>query len=135
MKALITAIVLMMTLMAAGVRAGDEPQPVTDYAYYGFEPEIVTNYISGRKKLGFVRVSVELMVKSPDDLLVMEHHDPLLRAAIVEILGNQQEEQIKSMAGREDIRRECYDTVNELLKQETGQARVVNLLFTRYLYD
>ncbi|MCF1428914.1 MAG: flagellar basal body-associated protein FliL [Shewanella sp.] len=135
MKALVTAIVLMMTLMAAGVRANDEPQPVADYAYYGFEPEIVTNYISGRKKLGFVRVSVELMVESPDDLLLMEQHDPLLRAAIVEILGNQQEEQIKSKTRREDIRRECFETINKLLVQETGKARVVNLLFTRYLFD
>ncbi|MCL1039511.1 flagellar basal body-associated protein FliL [Shewanella corallii] len=123
-----------MTLLAGNARA-NEAQPQAEYAYYGFEPEIVTNYISNRKKLGFVRVSVELMVKSPDDLLMMEHHDPLLRSAIVEILGNQQEEQIKSMTGREDIRRECYDTVNQLLKQETGEARVVNLLFTRYLYD
>ena len=135
MKALVTAIVLMMTLMAAGVRANDEPQPVVDYAYYGFEPEIVTNYISGHKKLGYVRVSVELMVESPDDLLVLEQHDPLLRAAIVEILGNQPEEQIKSLARREDIRRECFETINKLLEQETGKARVVNLLFTRYLYD
>lgn len=134
MKALVTAMVFLMTLTAGGVRA-NEAQTPAEYAYYGFEPEIVTNYISSRKKLGFVRVSVELMVASPDDLLVLEHHDPLLRAAIVEILGNQQEEQIKSMTGREDIRRECYDTVNQLLKQETGDAKVVNLLFTRYLYD
>ncbi len=134
MKALVIATAFLMTLLAGNARA-NEAQPQAEYAYYGFEPEIVTNYISNRKKLGFVRVSVELMVKSPDDLLMMEHHDPLLRSAIVEILGNQQEEQIKSMTGREDIRRECYDTVNQLLKQETGEARVVNLLFTRYLYD
>ena len=134
MKALVIATTLLMTLLAGNACANEAPPPA-EYAYYGFEPEIVTNYISNRKKLGFVRVSVELMVKSPDDLLIMEHHDPLLRSAIVEILGNQQEEQIKSMTGREDIRRECYDTVNQLLKQETGEARVVNLLFTRYLYD
>ena len=45
-----------------------EMQAVEDYAYYGFEPDIVTNYISNRKKLGFVKISIELMVKNPDDL-------------------------------------------------------------------
>lgn len=120
------------------VWAADEPKPPVgsdNYAYYGFEPEIVTNYISNRKKLGFVRISVELMVKSPDDLVLIEHHDPLLRSAMVEILGNQPEDRIKSIAGREEIRKECYDELNKLLQQETGKSLIVNLLFTSYLYD
>ena len=105
------------------------------YAYFGFEPEIVTNYIANRKKLGFVRVGVELMVRGKSDLESIETHEPLLRAAIVEILGNQTEAQIKSMTGREAIRQDCLQTVNKLLRQEIGKEAVVNLLFTKYLYD
>ncbi|WP_438944568.1 flagellar basal body-associated protein FliL [Shewanella electrica] len=120
------------------VSAADEAKPPVgsdNYAYYGFEPEIVTNYISNRKKLGFVRISVELMVKSPEDLVQIEHHDPLLRSAMVEILGNQPEDRVKSIAGREEIRKECFDELNKLLQQETGKSLIVNLLFTSYLYD
>lgn len=112
-----------------------ETQVLEDYAYYGFEPDIVTNYISNRKKLGFVKISIELMVKNPDDLLILEHHDPLLRSAIVEILGNQSEEKVKSLSGREEIRRECYKSINQLMENEVGRSVVVNLLFTKYLYD
>ncbi len=119
--------------VSLNVNAADEG--VEDYAYYGFEPDIVTNYISNRKKLGFVKISVELMVKDPNDLVSLEHHDPLLRSAIVEILGNQSEDKVKSLSGREEIRRECYETVNRLMEQEVGKAIVVNLLFTKYLYD
>jgi flagellar FliL protein len=135
-------LLILLTLMgswlpAQAADAEKEKPAVTEdnYAYYGFEPEIVTNYISNRKKLGFVRISVELMVKDQQDLLAIQHHDPLLRAAIVEILGNQTEDKIKSLTGREEIRKECYQTVNRLLQQETGKELVVNLLFTRYLYD
>ncbi|GIU06185.1 MULTISPECIES: flagellar basal body-associated protein FliL [Shewanella] len=106
-----------------------------EYAYYAFDPEIVTNYISTRKKLGFVKISIELMVKSPDDLITIERHDPLLRAAIVEVLGNQSEDKVKSLIGREEIRRECFDIVNNLITQEAGKPLIVNLLFTSYLYD
>ncbi|QSX30062.1 flagellar basal body-associated protein FliL [Shewanella cyperi] len=127
--------ILFMLMSVSSMSWGADEKVLEDYAYYGFEPEIVTNYISNRKKLGFVRISVELMVKDPNDLVAIEHHDPLLRSAIVEILGNQPEEKIKSLTGREEIRRECYDTVNRLIEQETGRALVVNLLFTRYLYD
>ena len=124
---------LLLLFVTFNAQSADE---VTgDYAYYGFEPEIVTNYISNRKKLGFVRISVELMVKDPNDLVSIERHDPLLRAAIVEILGNQAEDKIKSLSGREEVRRECYEMVNRLLEKETGRALVVNLLFTKYLYD
>ncbi|NMH66210.1 flagellar basal body-associated protein FliL [Shewanella salipaludis] len=125
-----------LLLLSSGLcSAAEEEAALADYAYYGFEPEIVTNYISNRKKLGFVKLSVELMVKAPEDLIAIEHHDPLLRAAIVEILGNQPEAKIKSLTGREEIRRECYDMVNRLMEQETGRPLIVNLLFTTYLYD
>ncbi|MGK0408796.1 MAG: flagellar FliL protein [Shewanella psychromarinicola] len=133
MKKLVSTLV-MLCCFTFNVHAVDE-QALEDYAYYGFEPDIVTNYISNRKKLGFVKISVELMVKDPNDLMSLEHHDPLLRSAIVEILGNQSEEKVKSLSGREDIRRECYETVNRLMEQEVGRSIVVNLLFTKYLYD
>ena len=124
---------MLLLLVAFNVQSADEISE--EYAYYGFEPEIVTNYISNRKKLGFVRINVELMVKNPADLVSIERHDPLLRAAIVEILGNQAEDKVKSLSGRDEIRRECYEMVNRLLEQETGRSLVVNLLFTKYLYD
>ncbi|SHI02632.1 flagellar basal body-associated protein FliL [Ferrimonas marina] len=106
-----------------------------NYGYYGLEPEIVTNYISEGHRLGYVRVTVELMLKDADTMALVEHHAPLIRAAVIEILGQQAESTIKSLAGREQIRKKCRDTINLLLEQETGQPLVANLLFTQYLYD
>lgn len=126
--------IILATVIGTSAMAAEE-EVKDDFGYYGFEPEIVTNYLSKGNKLGFVRITIELMVKNSADLAALERHDPLLRSAIIEIIGNQTEEKIKSLTGREEIRRECYDTVNELLTKETGQASVVNLLFTRYLYD
>lgn len=138
MKKILSACLILLSL-AFNAYAADEkeapPATQSEYAYYGFEPEIVTNYISNRKKLGFVKISVELMVKDPDDLIIIERHDPLLRAAIIEVLGNQSEEKIKSLTGREEIRRECFDMVNNLITKEAGKPLIVNLLFTSYLYD
>lgn len=136
MKKLLSACLILLSAVFSAYAADEKASPPTgDFAYYGFEPEIVTNYISNRKKLGFVKISVELMVKSPDDLVIVERHDPLLRAAIIEVLGNQAEEKVKSLTGREEIRRECFDMVNNLLTKEAGKPLVVNLLFTSYLYD
>lgn len=106
-----------------------------DYAYFGFEPQIITNYIATKKKLGYVRLTVELMVPEPDDLEIVEHHSPLLRDAIIDIIGKQPEAKIKSIKGRTEIRKMCEERVRGLLKQETGQEIIKRLLFTQWLDD
>ncbi len=104
------------------------------YAYFGFEPDIITNYITTKKKPGYVRITVELMLIDASYLDVVEHHSPLLRDAIVEILGQEPEEKIKSLTGREEVRKLCAIKVKSLLQKETGQELIKDVLFTNYLY-
>ncbi|GGE90176.1 MULTISPECIES: flagellar basal body-associated protein FliL [Pseudoalteromonas] len=107
----------------------------SNVGYFGFEPDIITNYIGqGNKKLGYVRITVDLMLNDMADIAVVEHHTPLLRDAIVEILSKEPEENIKSLTGREEIRKRCTEKLKALLKQETGQEIVREVLFTKYLY-
>ena len=105
----------------------------TDYAYFGFEPDIVTNYVAVKKRMGFVRLTVELMVEDGDNLAIVEHHAPLLRDAIINIIGQQAEAKIKSMKGRAEIQLMCEEEVKELLTTETGQPLIKKLLFTQWL--
>jgi flagellar FliL protein len=107
----------------------------SNVGYFGFEPDIITNYIGqGNKKLGYVRITVDLMLNDLSDIAIVEHHTPLLRDAIVEILSKEPEENIKSLTGREEIRKRCTEKLKALLKQETGQEIVREVLFTKYLY-
>ncbi|KZN48384.1 flagellar basal body-associated protein FliL [Pseudoalteromonas luteoviolacea] len=103
--------------------------------YYGFEPDIITNYIGqSNKKLGYVRVTIDLMLDDISNIAVVEHHTPLLRDAIVQILSKEPEETIKSLTGREEIRQRCAAKLKSLLKDETGQEIIREVLFTKYLY-
>jgi len=104
-----------------------------EYVYFGFEPQIVTNYVASKKKMGYVRLSVELMIEGADNFDVVEHHSPLLRDAIINIIGNQTEEKVKSIKGRADILKQCEDKVKSLLTKETGKPLVKKLLFTQWL--
>lgn len=106
------------------------------YAYMGLEPDIVTNYLSGNARtLGFVRVTVELMLDDVDNLEVAEHHMPLLRAIVIEVFGRQPEDKVKSLTGREDIRRTILQLLRERLEQETGNPVISDVIFTKYLYQ
>ncbi|MBQ4839138.1 MULTISPECIES: flagellar basal body-associated protein FliL [Pseudoalteromonas] len=107
----------------------------SNVGYYGFEPDIITNYIGqSNKKLGYVRVTIDLMLDDIANIAVVEHHTPLLRDAIVQILSKEPEETIKSLTGREEIRQRCAAKLKSLLKDETGQEIVREVLFTKYLY-
>ncbi|MDP2559563.1 flagellar basal body-associated protein FliL [Psychrobium sp. 1_MG-2023] len=138
MRKLTNMLVLIMLLgcgLSSSFHAQAEDGAPKDYAYFGFEPDIITNYISKQsKKIGYVRITMEIMVASPDHIAIIEHHAPLLRAAVVEVLGEQDELKVKSPTGKSEIRELCFETINRLLKEETGQELAVSLLFTKYIY-
>jgi len=104
-----------------------------DYAYFGFEPSIVTNYVAVKKKMGYVRLTVELMIEESSNYDVVEHHSPLLRDAIITIIGQQPEAKIKSINGRHEIQKMCEEKVKSLLVKETGKPLIKKLLFTQWL--
>lgn len=105
------------------------------YAYYELASDIVTNFVSPPDRLGYLRVSIILMVADDSDLSVATLHEPLIRDAIIEVIGRQPEARITSLAGREEIRQECLKQIHRLMMSETNRKVVINLLFTKYLYD
>ena len=107
----------------------------TQLGYYTLEPDITTNFVTTGKKLGYIKVRIDLLVPDIALLPILEKHNPLVRDAIISILGQQREDQIKSLSGREEIRKESLKKINELLLIETGQTVVADLLFTKFLYQ
>jgi len=117
-----------------------EPAPAAPskpkVVYHGFDPDIVTNFVSdGQKSLGYVRVTMELMIKDEKYLSMIEHHEPLILDAIVGVFGKEPDTAIKSLQGREEIRIKILKKINELMKKETGNELVQDVLFTKYLYQ
>lgn len=107
-----------------------------NFAYYGIEPDIVTNYIGPtNNKLGYIRVTLELMLEDAMYIEVAEHHSPLLRATAIEIFGSQPEDRVKSLTGREEIRLSCLRKLRKLMKAETGNEVIKDVIFTKYLYQ
>lgn len=130
-----------LTLLLAGslashhAAAEDATPLMPQYSYYTLSPDITTNYVTQGKRLGYLRLQIDLMVSDPDLITKVEHHSPLIRDAIINIIGQQPEVKVKSLAGREEIRQLCLSKVNELLIRETNQKLLTELLFTKYLYQ
>lgn len=110
-------------------------EAANNYQYYPLEPDIITNYVKPGKRIGYVRVSIELMTKSSGDYVKVEENAPLIRDKIITVLGEQTEETIKSFDQREVIRTRCLNEVNEVLYSVIGAKPVQDLHFTKYLYQ
>ncbi|MBB1271449.1 MULTISPECIES: flagellar basal body-associated FliL family protein [Psychromonas] len=111
----------------------EEGQQAPDYQYFALSPDIITNYIKPGKRLGYVRLRVDLMVKSSTAYEQVEMNAPLIRDRIITIFGEQNESQIKSNSERDAIRQRCLTEVNDVLFEFIGTRPVENLLFTKYL--
>jgi len=111
----------------------EEVLQAPDYQYFSLRPDIITNYIKPGKRLGYVRLRVDLMVKSSRAYEQVEMNAPLIRDRIITIFGEQNESQIKSNAERDRIRLRCLTEVNDVLFEFIGTRPVENLLFTKYL--
>jgi len=127
-------------LLFVPVAFAQEPAPAAPakpkVVYHGFDPDIVTNYVTdGQKSLGYVRVTMELMIKDEKFLPLIEHHEPLILDAIVGVFGKEADTTIKSLQGREEVRMKILEKINELMKKETGTELVQDVLFTKYLYQ
>ncbi|GAB3001395.1 flagellar basal body-associated protein FliL [Psychrosphaera aestuarii] len=125
-------IAIIILTSSFGSQAADEKPNV---GYYGFEPDIITNYVSNKRRIGFVRITAELMIEDVQNVPVVEHHAPLLRDAIIDILIRQPEQKVKSMTGREEIRMLILEKLKELMEKETGHPVIKDLIFTKYLYS
>lgn len=112
----------------------DAPVAGPNYAYIALDPDIITNYAGDNsKKLGYLRLTVEIMLDNAKYIGDIEHHMPLLRATAIEVIGAQSEQQVKSLTGREEMRREMLKRFRSNLIKETGNEVIKDIIFTKYL--
>ncbi len=130
---IVQIIIVLSALIALPSYASEEGQD--KLAYFTLEPDLTTNFYTKGKQLGYIQVRIDIMVAREADLPLIEQHQPLIRDAIVEMLGKQSEDTIKSLAGREDLRKNLVDYLNSILLPETGRTIIADLLFTKYLYQ
>ena len=133
-KSLFVGLLLIISsLFAPTVFAKDDANH--QMGYFTLAPDLTTNFVTTGKKLGYIQIRVDILVANNSELPNLEYNNPQIRNALVEVLGQQPEQRIKSLSGREEIRKECLTVINEILLAETGKTLAVDLLFTKYIYQ
>ena len=110
-------------------------EPKNNLLYHTLTPELVTNYPTTGKRLGYVRLTISLMYEENDDEAILMEHTALIRDILIQTIGQQSQETIRMTHRREEWRQKALQNIQNQLTQLTGKQRVLDLLFTKYLYQ
>lgn len=129
--AFITALLSFAQLSWAEEEGEEASKP--EAKYVELSPAFVTNFGQGSAKLKFVKADVTLRVLGDESAQIVESNIPMVRHEIVMLLSSQSAEQMTQADTQENLRLEAIKRINAIMEEETGAARVDDLLFTTFV--
>jgi flagellar FliL protein len=75
------------------------------------------------------------MLEDSRDSTIIADVEPLIKDAIVTILGSKEFGQVATNEAREKIRVECREKVSGILQEKFGKPLIIDLLFLSYMYQ
>ena len=105
------------------------PEVKKQAIYYPLKPEILVNYeAKGRQR--FLQAEITLLVREQDVIAAIELHMPMIRNALVMLIGGQTYEEIQSAEGKEFMRIQALEELQRIFEKEIGKPGVEQVLFT-----
>lgn len=133
------------TLAVLSLIGGDEPEqieeevveeeaPVVERAaiYYPLKPPIVVTYeVRGRQR--YAQADITLLTRDEQVVATIETHMPMIRDALVMIIGGKIFEEVQTAEGKELLRQECLQELQRLIEKEIGTPGIEQVLFTNFV--
>lgn len=108
----------------------EEVQPPA--IYFAINPKFQTNYeVNGRQRL--FQLGISLVTREQDVIDALAIHVPLVKSKLNIMLSGQKFEELQTPEGREALRQECLEAVQQILNTEIGKPGVEKVLFTDFV--
>ena len=136
MKSLKCAVIclsfVLLSLISSELDAGEAKSEIS---YVEIDPVIVTNFLRPKgKKPGFVQLQAQITVHSTVAADAVEKHMPLIRDTIIEFLSFTEEEVIKDVTKRRQLREQLAAKIKQTLKKVLGNAYAEDLVITHFMW-
>jgi len=111
----------------------EEEEVEKGYAiYFPLKPPIIVNFQSrGRQR--FLQADITLLTREDDVVDAIETHMPMIRNALVLKFGGQTYEDMQTEQGRELLRQESLEALQNIMLQEIDKTGIEKLLFTNFV--
>ncbi len=122
----------MAAVEATGEVADSASDAKAPAIYYPIKPAIIVNFsVKGRQR--YAQVEVTIMTREEDVVSAIELHAPMITNALVLLIGGQAYEEIKTAEGKELLRQQCLQELQNILEKEIGKPGVEKVLFTNFV--
>jgi len=112
-----------------GEEDGGESQPAI---YIPIDPAFVVNF-ADQGKARFLQVTVEVMTREPEMPEKIKLHMPVIRNNLMMLFSDQTYDGVSTVEGKETLRGEALEVVQQILEDETGDPGVEAIYFTSFV--
>ncbi len=119
-------LVLLCLISAVNAESG------ANSSYFSIEPPMVVN-IYDPKRIKFLQVDTQVKVKNSGVIDDIELHKPAIRHAMLMLISSQNIKEMKTVKGKEKLRKEALKTIKKVLKEKTGKEGITELYFTGFI--
>lgn len=100
--------------------------------YLPIDPAFVVNFAS-QGKARFLQVTVEVMTRDPVMTDQIKLHMPVIRNNLMLLFSSQSYDGVSTLEGKETLREEALEVVQQILEEETGDPGIEAVYFTSFV--
>jgi flagellar protein FliL len=110
----------------------EEEELANDSIYWAIEPPFVMNF-EGKSKAKYMQIGIVVMSRSQIAVDMLKKHAPAVRNELTFLLGSQKFVEMNTPEGKEQLRSEIIESINNIIKQHGASAGIKNVLFTSFV--
>lgn len=132
-KSLTTLLLIWLALFAMPSWAEDEAEPKQVLYYKITEPFTINFLKQSKQEVRYLQIKIALMASEQKILDNADNNLPMIQDSLRMLFSEQTMESIGSVDGRRALQQSALETVNSVLKKETGTAGVEGAYFTSFI--
>lgn len=123
-----------LCLLISPLSLAEDDEAVVDQSvhYIQLMPSFVANY-GQSPRLRFLKAEVSLRVRGQDRVDMVNHHMPLIRHSLVMLFSSLGDDELRTSAQRETVRKRALKAVQNALSAEENETVAEDLLFTSFV--
>ncbi|MCU7801002.1 MAG: flagellar basal body-associated FliL family protein [gamma proteobacterium symbiont of Lucinoma myriamae] len=110
----------------------ESTEDAADISYWPLEPHFVLNF-EGKSKARFMQIGLEVSTTNEKSYAAVKKHLPVIRNEIVLLLSGQKYAEMVTPDGKEQLRAELIETVNNILIKHKAKKGIDNIYFTSFV--
>jgi len=108
------------------------PSATIDASYKTIDPAFVVNIQDG-PRFRFLQVEVDVMTRDSTAFARLDKVMPRVKSELTMLFGSLQRENVQTVEGQKALQAQALETINTVLKEETGQGGIAAVYFTKFV--